>query len=366
MMSRLLPAAVTLPLLLTLGLSACSEPTTNAIDTQPRPVKLTTVSAGNEPRLRQFPAVVEAANVAELTFRVAGELSQLPGRPGVTVARGDLIAKLDPRDYQLVVDEAKARYELAESQYTRSQNLVEQGLMSASQFDEITSQMRVAKANLETAQANLNYTELRAPFAGVVAHLYVENYENIQAKQPIATLQMNDAIDISISVPENLFARVQRRVDYQPDVIFEAAPKRAFKASLKEWDSQADAATNTYEVVFTMAKPRDLNILPGMSATVVVDTSAVIQYDADALFVPASAVFTPADNGDSDAHYVWRYQGDNERGQVEKVKVSVADISNAGIAITAGLKSGDQVVSAGVNQLQDGQLVRPWTRERGL
>lgn len=343
-------------------LTACSESAPTAKDNAvpARPVKWITVADPAGKRLRQFPAVLEASEVAQLTFRVSGELKQLPVHAGSHVQQGELVAKLDPTDYQLVVDQAKARYQLASSQYQRSKNLVAQGLMSEAQFDEVSSQLAVAKSNYETAQANLRYSELRAPFSGTIAHLYVENYENIQAKQPIATLQISDAIDVSIQVPENLFAKVSRQPDYQPVVIFDAAPDQHFSASLKEWDTQADPATNTYKVVLTMAKPEDLNVLPGMSATVVVDLRKVIQNSDQAIVIPASAVFSPTDGG---KHYVWRVTANNT---VDKVAVEVGPMSNEGIEIRAGLNPGDKVVIAGVHQLQNGQQVREWTRERGL
>src|SRR5690606_281156 len=116
--------------------------------------------------------------------------------------------------------------------------------ISPQQFDEVKSNLDIARANLETARANVRYTELRAPFAGTIANVLVERFETVQPQRPIATLQMDDAIDVSIRVPENLFARVQRDVDYQPDVIFPVAPERTFPATLKEWDSAADPATN--------------------------------------------------------------------------------------------------------------------------
>ena len=199
--------------------------------------------------------------MAQLTFRVAGEITELPVRPGAEVKQGELIARLDPTDYQLAVDQGKAQYELAASQYERNKVLVNEGVMSEAQFDQIESQRAVAKSNYETAKANLKYTET-APFDGVIASLAVEAYENIQPKQPIVTLQINNAIDVSIQVPEKLFARVKKQTDYEPMIRFDAAPEFQFRAHLKEWDSQADPATNTYEVVFTLPKPDNLNVLP--------------------------------------------------------------------------------------------------------
>ncbi|OZB07004.1 MAG: efflux transporter periplasmic adaptor subunit [Idiomarina sp. 34-48-12] len=329
-----------------------------------QPVKLHTVNFSDDQRLRQFPAVVEAAQVAQLAFRVGGEINEFPVKAGNEVKQGELIAKLDPTDYQLVLDQAQARFELAQAQFRRTENLVEQGVISPQQFDEVKSNLEVARANLETARANVRYTELRAPFAGTIAHVFVERYETVQPQRAIATLQMNNAIDVSIRVPEGLFARVQRNSNYQPDVIFAAAPELKFKATLKEWDTTADPATNTYKVVFTLPTPENLNVLPGMSAMVSVDAQAVSQQRDAALMVPTSALFSPSTKAPEQGHFVWVY--DAKTQQVNQREVTVRALTNRGAEIIEGLEAGEQIVTAGVHAISDKQRVRPWVKERGL
>lgn len=346
-------------------LTACSEaPAQQESESVVQPVKLFTVGSKAEARYREFPAVIEAAQVAQVAFRVAGEIIAFPGQPGVQVKRGDLIAKLDPSDYQLMVDQAQARFELANAQYQRTKDLVAEGVISPQQFDEVKANLEVSRANLETAKANLNYTELRAPFAGTIAHTFVENYETVQPQRPIATLQMDDAIDISINVPEQLFARVQRRTDYQPEVRFTAKPEQVYLARLKEWDSTADPATNTYKVVFTMPTPQDFNVLPGMSASVRVDSSAVSAGAEQGVYVPTSAVFSATTASPQAPPRVWVYEPNGQ--QVFAREVSTGSVTGESIEIIDGLRSGEQIVVAGVHALKDGQRVRPWVKEPGL
>lgn len=329
-----------------------------------QPVKLFQVPAQQSAQYRDFPATVEAAQVAQLSFRVAGELAEFPVKAGDDVVRGALVAKLDPRDYQLVVDQAQARFDLAQAQFARTENLVDQGVISPQQFDEVKANLDIARANLDTAKSNLSYTELRAPFAGTIAHLFVERFETVQPQQPIVTLQMNDAIDVSINVPENLFARVRRNSDYRPDVIFASAPDTRYSATLKEWDAVADPATNTYKVVFTLPSPTDLNVLPGMTARVRVDINAVSEQASSAQIIPASAVFTPRTVATDSAPKVWVY--DPQSQQVSMRSITVAAVTERGIEVATGLNPGEQIVVAGVHALTDGQQVRPWQKEPGL
>lgn len=356
---------ITVMVLVMVALTGCSPAAEQPVqEALVQPVKLHTVTDNGGERIRTFPAVVEAAQVAQLAFRVGGEISEFPLTAGQNVAQGDLIAKLDPTDYQLVLDQAEARFELAQAQFSRTENLVEQGVISPQQFDEVKSNLDVARANLETARTNVRYTELRAPFAGTIAHVFVERFETVQPQRPIATLQMNNAIDVSIQVPEGLFARVQRQLDYQPDVIFAAAPEQRFTAKLKEWDSTADPATNTYKVVFTLPTPANLNVLPGMSAVVAVDANAVSQRDKYSLVIPTSALFSPPTEAPTQGHFVWVFHAQTETVQLREVEV--AALTNDGVEIAHGLTAGERIVAAGVHALQNGQQVREWVKERGL
>jgi len=357
----------TVPLLLLLAACSDAEPL-HEIQPTPRPVQLHTVGSELDSNIRRFPAVVEATQTANLTFRVGGEIKELPWRPGQELKQGELIAALDPRDYQLTVDQAAARAELAEAQFRRMNQLREDNLVSPAQFDEAKAELEVARANLNTARTNLDYTRLKAPFDGIVANLHVELFENVAPQQPVVTLHVDDMVDVSIQVPERLFAQVRRDLNYRPDISFDSMPGHTFKGQIREWDRIADPATNTYRVVFSLPRPENGNILPGMTATVMIDASQVLPQPEGAVRVPVSAVFVPADQQLADAdRYVWVYQPDADgSGLVEKRKILISTASSSDIMVIDGLDVGEQVVTAGVHQLKDGQRVRPWARERGL
>ncbi|WP_301835577.1 efflux RND transporter periplasmic adaptor subunit [Pseudidiomarina terrestris] len=360
---------------LSLSILAGCEPTPALQQADPvvQPVKLHEVGSLTEHRFREFPAVLEAAQVAQLAFRVGGEIDAFPIKAGTTVQQGELIARLDPTDYQLVLDQAQARFELAQAQFQRTESLVEQGVISRQQFDETKANLEVARANLETAKANVRYTELRAPFTGTIAHVFVEAFETVQPQRPIATLQMDDAIDVSITVPEQLFARVQRQLDYQPEVMFAAAPEQSYRAQLKEWDTTADPATNTYKVVFTMPTPAEFNVLPGMSATVRVDSYAVASQPTKGVLIPTAAVFSDTTAPVEAPHRVWVFtpltntgEEQSATGTVSQREIQVGRVTGSSIEVTAGLSAGEQIVVAGVHALEEGQQVRRWIKERGL
>jgi RND family efflux transporter MFP subunit len=346
-------------------LSGCSDRSAEVSEALVRPVKLHQVGGDSVAAIRQFPAVVEPTVRANLTFRVSGKLVQLMARPGQLVQQGELLARLDDTDFTLKLDQARARYELAQTQYARAEQLISQKLVSQAVFDESKAQLQVAQADLSAAETALSYTRLQAPFAGIISRLLVENHENIAAQQPIMELQVRDQVDVVIQVPEDVISNVRKDFDYQPEVVFDSHPMYRYRARIREWDTRADPATNSFKVVFSMATPTEFNVLSGMTANVIAEVSKINAAYVDALFIPASAIFMPdAAALSSQQSFVWVYNPSD--GVVQLRAVTVSRLTSAGAAITSGLSAGEQIVSAGVQHLSDGQQVRPWVRERGL
>lgn len=361
-MSFNIPSFTFLSLTLMLMLSSCQEPAQPNQTPSSKLVKIITLNDEGSPKYRDFPAIVEATEDALLAFRVSGQLEQLLILPGTAVKQGDLLAKLDPTDYQLAVESAQANYDLALSQFKRSEQLLSQQLVSRSGFDESKAQLQVTDAALKVAKTNLAYTELRAPFDGHVAKRFVQNFENISAQQSILSLQNNKTIDIAIQLPEDFLANINKASDYQPEVKFEAQKKATFRAKLKEYDTEANSATKSFKVVFTLANPTDFNVLPGMSATVSIELNKVMKTNISGFNIPAQSIFGETQNG-LKASYVWLIDNNN---QLQKTKVELDGINENGFTVVSGLKYGDRIVAAGVQMLSQGDSVRVWQKERGL
>lgn len=344
---------------LALALWGCGEePQTEAA--MPQPVKLQTVNGGDG-ALRHYPGKVVATEGSELAFRVSGQLERFPVRAGEQVKKGQLLAALDPSDFRNQLADRQAQYDLAESQYQRGISLRERGVISEAQFDEIEAKRRQAQAALSLARDNVNYTRLKAPYGGTVARTEVENYQFVQAKQPILYLQGDKNIDIEFAVSERFFTNLRKDgEDYQPDVRFEGAPNTTFKASYKEHEASADDRTQTYIITLTMPNPEGIMVLPGMSVDVAIDLSQIMRATDTLPVVPAGAVFNP--DGEEGAH-VWRHQEDDT---VTAVPVTLGEVVGGGVQVTSGLEPGDRIVVAGVHRLKEGQTVRELVKERGL
>ncbi|WP_430462673.1 efflux RND transporter periplasmic adaptor subunit [Thalassolituus sp. LLYu03] len=359
--------AIAMPLALAAFLlSGCSGPANETAEAVARPARVYQVEAPSSSAMRRFPAQVQAAERAPLAFRVAGELMALPVKAGQDVAQGAVLARLDPSDYQLQVDDRKARYELAESQFTRIRDLYEQSQISKAQFDQAKAELDISKAAYTSARTDLSYTVLKAPFSGIVAEVFADNHQPVAAGKTVLVMQARDQLEIRMQIPENLMAHIARRenVDYQPLVEFEAITGRQFPARYKEHTAQADAATGSFTVTLTMPRPQGLNVLPGMSASVYVDLNQVLSQQTSTVFVPAQAVFQNDEQpGGTNQAQVWVVGADMT---LSARAVETGEISSLGLEILSGLQPGETVLAAGVHQASAGMRIRPWIKERGL
>ena len=340
-----------------------------------RPVKILTVTSSTDALQLKFPGMVRAAKRADLAFQVEGTLKQLPVDEGQEVKEGQLIAQLDQRDFENNLRNAqgqlarvKAALESAQSEYDRILRIQKQDPGAASEsmvvkrreaVDGSKAELESAQAAVDTARDKLGYATLRAPFGGVISKRYVDNFQEVRAKQAIVSLDDLSFLDILVDLPEIVVASI-RESDKQAGSTapahaeFSAATGKEYALKVKEFATRADPKTQTYQVVFQMERPKDVLILPGMTATVVGEAPA--RREKGAFFViPAIAVFAD-DQGRSNVWVV-----DKEKMTVERRKVTTGDLTGeASIQITEGLRSGDMIAVSGVSQLREGMKVKPF------
>lgn len=353
-----------------LFLFACSEKGVQQTDKSLlRPAKVAFVKSAIGNNMKVFPATVEPTYDAQLAFRVNGEIAERLVVAGQTVKEGDVLARLDDKDFLLQLKQAQARYNLSKSQYQRSKQLFEEKLIAVSFYDEAQAQLDIAEAQLDAAKTNLKYTILKAPFDGVIAQLHVEPYEFVQAKQPIMELQGRDLVDVTIQVPETLMARVSRSAEtnlYQPTLILDAKPDTKFKVFSREHDITPNPMTKSYQVVFAFKPPEDINVLAGMTGSLYVELDRVLGVQSSSLIVPIESVFLPNEFAGQDKHFLYRLDSENK---VQLIEVQLVKVNQEGALIQPvnnNLKVDDVVIAAGSHLLQNGQQVKPWFRERGL
>ena len=327
-----------------------------------RPVKMMTISTKIDTLGYSYPGIVKATDDAELSFVVSGRLIKLPVLKGQFLKKGDLVAQLDQRDFIAALNAAKADYDLAKSQYTSFEKLVKQGVISIDEFNQKKKNLDVTLAAMKSAEKALEDTTLRAPFDGQVAKVYVSNHQDVKANQKIVYFQDASNLDILIDVPEVDVAKAKgdRTLDELAKLItakvtFASITGRVFKVQLKEFSAVADKDTQTYRVAFKMKKPKDANIMPGMTATVTVYRNKDNK-DSKNISVPITAVFADA-NGKP---CVWLV--DKNTMTVSKKPVRTGEMMGGNIVISSGLKDGDIIATSGIRALFNGTKVKEYKK----
>ena len=340
-------------------LGGCAEQEPAQTEAVARPVKTMMIAGADATGARTFPARIAAAARADLAFRVPGTVQELPIKEGDPVKEGDLIARLDPTDYQIVVDDRQATFDKAQKNYDRGKELVSSGAISGSDFDRLEAEFKNARAALSTATQDLAYTELKAPFEGMIASRLVDRFEEIQAKQPIVVIQNVEMLEVKFDVPESIIRGIRARGVTDREAVrgrvkvfatFQGQPGREYPLTYKEVSTKADAKTQTFEATYLMKQWEDGTVLPGMTAGVTVDLAGYVD-SAIAFTVPVSAVV-----GDFKLDpQVWTV--DEASMTVSPQPVKVGRLVGDGIEVLEGLEPGARVVTAGTAFLVEGMPV---------
>lgn len=354
-------------LLITLLFTSCAkEVATESV----RPVKTMQVSETSSLENQiVFPGSLRAFKRADLSFRVDGTIIMRDITVGYKAHTDETLVRLDPREYEIAVQKAKGKVESLEAQitfavndYARMQNIYEKdpGAISQSYLDrkketsnQLKAELTVAKGDLDQATDNLSYTYLKAPFDGIVAAIYVENHEQVRAKQIV--LRYLDIADreMEINVPEkyiNDLIEGKDRLNFE--VRLDAFPKITLKATIKEIGTEASSTTQTYPVTLSLEKvPDEVSLLAGMTGNAFLTKPNVNL--SNTFKIPKSAIFT----ADGQTTYVWIVDPNTQTVHKKAVIVDESNKENT-VIVREGLSNGDRVVIAGTSFLVEGQKVK--------
>lgn len=259
-------------------LAGCAEKTPPQKEVV-RPVKAMQVADASQLENRYFPGRAKATQEVDLSFRVAGPLITRPVNVGDAVKAGNIVARLDPRDFEVSLRavkgqlaEARAILKRSDANYQRTKRILNEdpGATSEVAVDRALEDRDRSAANVDSliasvasAEDKLSYTYLKAPFDGTVVATYVENFEDVRAKQPVVRILDTSRIEMVVNIPENLISLAAQVTDIT--VTFDAFPNRPVPATTKEIGTEASQTTRTYPITLLMDQPRDFRILPGMA-----------------------------------------------------------------------------------------------------
>jgi RND family efflux transporter MFP subunit len=317
-----------------------------------RPVRAIVVADPAGFQARPLPGRVKATQEVDLAFEVSGQLAERPVDVGDAVEQGRILARLDPRDYQNALDAARAARDRAKALRDRVAIAARTGAVSQQDLTDAQARLDETQAAVNIRQKAVDDTYIVAPFHGKVSETYVDNFQNVSAKQPVIRLLDVSTLEMMIDVPESSISLAPYVREVR--IRFDAHPEREISASIKKIGNEASRTTRTYPVTLSFEPPADFEVLPGMAG----EAKARIEVPADVrergIEVPVGAVFSPADDP-SQKSFVWVVAG--EPVSVSRREVAVVERTPRGVLVQ-GLQPGERIATAGVHSLREGQPVR--------
>ncbi|GGO69299.1 efflux RND transporter periplasmic adaptor subunit [Bowmanella pacifica] len=356
--------------LFALFLSGCNKQPSAPATAPPPSVSVYYIEVQEVGNYREFVARTEAYQEVELVARVAGELVERNFNEGSFVEQGRLLLRIDPAEYQSGVAQAEADLssriaaaEGAERDLKRGKEVAGQGYISQSDLDKLTTMasqanagVEAAKAALEKAKLNLGYTEIRAPFSGLIGKVAYST-GNVVGPQsgPLASLTAIDPIYVSFQVEEADYisyrqrnSQAQQSPDQAPFELRLRLPNNteyAQSGTLDFADTKIDQSTGTVELRAFFANP-DQIVMPGLFVTLMVESKDKSQL----AMVPQAAV-----QDSQQGKFVLVVDSNQE---VSRRPVTLGRRIHAMWAVESGLNAGDQVIIEGLQKVRPGIQVQ--------
>ncbi len=302
-------------------------------------IKTSLVRSIIEENEKNFTFITQPHHKTSLSFRISGPIGHLNVYPGTYFDKGDVISEVDPRDFIIRQERAKGVYNQAKSEYERIKILFEKDNVSASTYEKTYSEYIAAKTTYETVNNELNDTKLVSPYNGYIDQVYVEQYQEIKATQPIVSFVSIDSIKIEVYVTHQIainkdnIKSVNIKLDDIHDKIFNA----------KVIEISKNTTYNNLSYLLTALIPnKDHSLLPGMSGSIIFDN-----YNTNKILsVPQASISYRPNIGE----YVWCIK--NGRSHMRKVKTGNL-IANDNIEILEGLEIGEEVAISGLRFLSN-------------
>jgi multidrug efflux system membrane fusion protein len=337
------------------ALAACSHH--EAAPEPVRSVKVMTVGIDTFQSGHEFAGEVKPRIESRLGFRVAGKIVKRQAELGQRVKAGEVLAQLDPRDYQLAADAARAQVaaaltnrDLAAADFKRYKALKDQNFISGAELERRETTLKAAQAQLEQAQAQLasqgnqaGYANLVADVSGVVTAVEAEPGQVVTAGMTVVRIAQDGPRDVVFSVPEDKVVAIKPGSAVSVRVW---ANNTELTGKVREVSASADPVTRTYPIKVSL----DENASPPLGATAYVSPQALSLAGAKVIKLPTSAL-----RKEGQGTAVWVLDKSTMTVKSQTVQIATADGNEAVIA--SGLQPGMLVVAAGVHVLSPGQKV---------
>lgn len=327
-------------------LSACKND--NNQTTKPKTVKTEEVIFSDETLEMQYPGRAKSSMDASLSFKVSGTLQRIFVKDGQKVRKGQLIAELDPIDYQVQFDATEAEYRQIKAEAERIIALYKDGGTTPNNYDKAVYGLKQITAKYQHHKDQLAYTKLYAPYDGVIEKHYFEEHEIVGAGMPVLSLVGAATPEVEISLPAQDY--VKRDMFRAYTCTFDVYPGKIYRLEPKSISPKANA-NQLYTMTFRLVA--DGNPVPSVGMNTMVTIAAAQNNEVETYVVPSTAVV----NTDGISR-VFVYDAGSSTVKAVDVNVTFLKSDGNSEVTSASLKRGDLVVSSGVHHIKDGESVR--------
>ena len=320
----------------------------NKVQNDEQTVDVTVVKDINEVAATTFTGKTKSASEVNLAFRVAGQIERVLVKEGDYVQKGQVVAIMDARDYQVQLAATQAEYEQVKADAERVMALYAEGNTTASNNDKARYGLQQITQKLANHQNQLADTRLRSTISGYVQTKFHESGETVSAGMPVVGVFGSGDTEVEINISASDFANIDKFTSF--GCRFDVTGNETFPLTIGRVSQEANTSQlYTVRLKFTGAIDHK-KITPGMTTMVYAEVSG---NDASGIVsVPASAVLN-----EPGKTLVYIY--DEKSGVVKSRAVTVTSIQRDGtMQVENGLKSGETIVVSGVHHVKDGQKVK--------
>lgn len=318
---------------------------------EPLKVATETVSASAALGSRSYVGKVEEESSTPVSFTGMGAVTRVHVEEGQRVARGQLIAEMDPTQCENALATAKALLDQAQDAQKRMQVLHDAQSISEVDWVDVCTKLRAAQSNCQMAEKALKDCRLTAPCSGIIGKKQMESGMTALPSQPVCNILDITRVKVKVSVPEKeigLFSPAEAGNVQDAVITAEALPGKTFRPTRYVRSVQGDALTHSYDVRFSVPNPDGL-LLPGMVVGVRLTEEGGAQQNV--ITVPLRCVQQGADG----KHFVWLMR----EGKACRQGVVTGNTQGDRIIIAEGLAQGDRVIVEGYQKVSEGSEVMP-------
>ena len=287
---------------------------------------------------KQLPGKLFPVQQSNVAFQIGGKIQSIPVDIGDEVKEGDILAELDNREILANLNQAKAKYQLAEQLLKRFQDLKAQGHISIQELDKAKSDFLVAKSQLDFYKVKFEQTKILAPFNGLIQSRFLDEGSVINAGLPILEILDSEKVEAHIAIPLDLINRLQVKETYSFNLSGDLV-----SGKLKRLSPMSLGGSNNRLAIFEF----DNFFVPGA----VINLNLIINHKARGTWVPIKSL-SQSDGG------LWSVYTVDNSNKITKELVEVIYYEGKNAFVAGTLKNGDLVIKGGASKVIEGQFIK--------